>query len=211
MSQLLNSNKVGILDKSRNSNNHIYDRWKSFGFLEGLDDEIAMKVALAFEIASNILLMEGKMMDIYFKETGNIADDNERVETVIFPVLRRIIGKTPEAHEYVPEILNMTKKEYSTTLCKAVYSGNESAQVYLFEKVLPKWSSWHKDRKHKTYEEYKREKYDQYSERCMRNGRALESYERFAVTDWEAEFCACMAEKIEKTIIEHIKNKEDGE
>jgi len=206
MSHLLNNGQVGGLDKSRRSNSHIYDRWERLGFLEGLDRELGMKVSLSYEIAAQIMLMEGKAMDIHFKNTGNVVDDNNRVETIVFPVIRRVLSMFPEAHKYVPEIVNMLKKEYETTLCKALYSGNEGAMIYFYEIVLPKWSKWHKDRKHKYYHDFKKEKYGEY----LRKSGNTPSYEFFEPMDWEAEFTACMSDKIEISIREHIKNKEDG-
>jgi len=55
MSELLNSGRFGILDKDRISNHYIFNRWDEYGFLEGLDKEVAMKVALSYEITSHFL------------------------------------------------------------------------------------------------------------------------------------------------------------
>ena len=209
MSYLLNSGQVGILDKSRNSNFYIHERWKNTRLLEGLDVEVSMKVALSYEIVANILLMEQKMIDIHFKNTGESIDEDARFDTVLFPVVRRTIAMIPEAHEYVPEIVNMLKKEYNTTMCRAIYSGNENAIAYFYDKVLPVWSSYHKDRKHETYQEYKREMYEKRNERGFVRDKHI-SYEDYMPMDWEAEFAACVADKIAITIREHIKNKENG-
>jgi hypothetical protein len=209
MSELLNSGRVGIIDKERNSNKHIFDRWEQFGFLEGLDSSVSMKVALAFELTANILLMEGLSCDIRFKITGDIFDDNSKFETAVFPIVRRIVGRTPEAVDYVPEILNMAKKQYKTTLSKGVHSGDERCIAYFFNNVLPTWSQYFRENKYKDYESYKFSKYREYADRCIKRGGEVLPFASFGFIDWEAEYCAALAEKIETEIKEHIKNKED--
>lgn len=210
MSELLNSGRIGVLGKDKNSNNHIHDRWKNSGLLDGLDVELETKVALSLEIAANFMIMEEKMNDMYFKDTGNIVeDDDSRFDTIIFVIIRRTISKFPDAHKYVPEIINMTKKEYDTFLCKSIYSGNEKAMVYFYDKVLPKWSIYHKERKHKTYYEFKKYAYKKHKERGNKNY-PTPPFEEFVPMDWEEEFCCCVADKITKIIEEHVKNKEDG-
>ena len=209
MSHLLNSGQIGILDKERNSNYHIHYRWEQLGFLEGLDESLSMKVALCYEVATNILLMEGKSCDIRFKMTGEIFDDDNRIATVIYPIIRRIVSKTPEACDYIPEIINTSKKHYNTTLCKALYDGDERYIRHFFNNILPKWSKYHRKREHHSYYEYKKAMYEKHVIRKSSYGQNVQTYEYFDCMDIEAEFTAAMADKIETDIKEHIKNKEN--
>lgn len=203
MSYLLDSGKVGTLDKSRNTNSHIFVRWKELGFLDGLDEDTAMKVALSYEIAANMMLMDGKIYDMYFKINEDIIDDDGIVDTVIFPIIRRIVSKFVDAHKYVPEIVNMVKKEFETSLWKSIASGSETAIAHFYDNVLPIWSSHHKERKHKDYHDFKKYMYKRHVEKCREYRRNIESYEDFIPIDLEAEFCAYVAERIENIIREY--------
>jgi len=209
MSELLTSGRIGrigILDKKRNSNKHIYDRWKNSGLLDGLDKELGIKVSLSFEIAANFLMMEGVMYNIHFKSTGEVYEEDGKYDLVIFPIIRRIVSIFPEAHKYVPEIMIMANTELNTTLWKSIVSGNEKAMIYFYENVLPKWSDYHKKRKHKYYHDFKKEMYEKHLEHFRYGGaKGAKSYEDFSPFDWEAEFCSCVADKIEKIIKEHVK------
>jgi hypothetical protein len=206
MSHLLDSGRVGIVDKGFRNLERIYDNWMRLGFLDGIeDDEVAAKAAVSFEIAALMLLTERKMADIYFKLTGNIVDADEvtkRVETVLFPIIRRVIVVYPKAHEHVDDIVSLTKGAYDMALCKAIYNDDKSARIYLFEHILPKWSKWHRDREHKTYDEYKKHLYEKYVQRCYDRGSIPVEFEEYPGLDWEVEFCAAVAERIEQILRE---------
>jgi hypothetical protein len=205
MSQLLNSGRVGSLDKDRNSNEFIYHRWKDSGLLEGLDTELALKVALSMEIGANIILMENKSCDIIHKITGDVFHSDGRFDTVVFPIIRRIVARTPEAAEFIPEIINDAKKHYSSNLWLRISEGDERYIRHWFNNILPKWSSYHREkREHKDYDDYKKYMYEKHKERAYQGRYTMRSYEDFECVDIEAEFCAAMAEKIESEIREKL-------
>lgn len=200
---------VGVLGKDRGSNAYILDRWHQTGLLEGLVGEFAMKVALSYEIATHFLLMEQKAEDICFKMTGEVISySNGGIDTVIFPIIRRIVSRTPEASEFVPEIINMSKGYYNSNLWRMVSTGDERYIRYLYNNILPKWTKYHKERDYKDYDDLKERMYEKQKKR--NNRWSVGSYEEFIPLDWEAEFCSAMAERIETDIKEHIKNREDG-
>lgn len=133
---------------------------------------------------------------------------DSRLDIVIFPIIRRIVSTTPEAADYIPEIINTCKKHYNSPLAKAVYTGEERYMKYLYEAILPKWSKYHQEREHKDFEDYKKAEYDKYISRNPASNR-MQSYEDFVCMDWEEEFCAALSEKIETDIKEHIKKLEN--
>jgi len=100
--------------------------------------------------------MDYKHFDMVHEITGRVIEINEKLDTVIFPIIRRIVSKTPEAADYIPEIINTCKKHYNSPLAKAIYTGEERYMKYLYDVVLPKWSSYHRDREHKDYDDYKK-------------------------------------------------------
>ncbi len=200
MSYLLNSGLFGITDKDRNSIDHIYNRWKFTGFLDGLEYEVELKVSIAFEILVLLLLSEQKMCDMYYKMTGEIVDEEREFDVFIFPIVRRVISGFNEAHQHVPEILNMVKKEFNSILWRSIKEGRESAIVYFYDVILlNSGDEWHANRVHKTYHELKRHAYQRYLSRGGSNSR---SYEEFEAIDTQAEFCAYLARKIENKLRE---------
>ena len=80
--------------------NEVYNRWKSFGLLEGLDDEGAHALAERYEELGNYIL----------QNSDNLG---EHVETLAFPILRRAFqGGLNE--KYSPRALcKKIKKEYA--------------------------------------------------------------------------------------------------
>jgi len=168
-----------------------------------------MKVTVALELTLNIVLMEYKSCDIHFKMTGDIFDNESRYETVIFPIIRRVIGKTPGAVDYVPEILNMAKKYYNTTLSRGIYEEDERCVIYFYNNILPAWSNYHRDNEYKNYDEFKVGCYTRHVERCRQRGVDIQPFDVFKFVDWEVEYCAALAEKIEREIKEHINKLEN--
>lgn len=83
----------------------------------------------------------------------------------------------------------MLKKEYNTPLAKAVHDGVERHLEYFYNNVLKKWSKHYRESEHQDYDSFKKYVYTKY-------------------IDWEAEFCAALAEKIEREIIEKIRKDE---
>lgn len=207
MLQLLSSRQVGTLDKDRSSNKYIYDRWKDSGLLVGLDREVTMKVVLAMEIGAEIILMENKSCDIISKITGDIFYYDSRFDTVIFPIIRRIIGITPEAIDFVPEIINEVKKYYKTPLAKVIHERDvpERHLEYLYNNVLVKWSKHHRESEYKNYEEFKKGVYNEYVKKQQNWGKEIEPFDAARFVDWEVEYCAALAEKIETEIREKLK------
>ncbi len=201
MLHIINSGLVGITDKEKSSLGDIYYRWKQTGFLDGLEYEMELKLSVAFEILVLLLLSEQKMCDMHYKMTGEIVDEEiHEFDVFIFPILRRVISKFNEAHQYVPEILNMVKKEFNSSLWRALIEERESAIVYFYDVILPNSDSeWHKNREHKTYHDLKRHSYQRY---LSRGGSNIRSYEEFEAIDTQAEFCAYAATKIENKLRE---------
>lgn len=119
MSELLKSKIVGSLEEDRSSNEEIYYRWLNSGLLEGLDKQEAFRVALAMEIVGNLMLIEDKSCDIMHDITGVNFHENSRFETVIFPIISRIVRKTPKAIEFIPEIINDAKKRIQYTISQS--------------------------------------------------------------------------------------------
>jgi hypothetical protein len=209
MSELLRSGRVGNIDKYRNSNDNIYNSWKASGLLDGLDRSVCFKMAIALELTANIILMEEMSCDIMCDIDGRVFKENERFSTVIFPIVRRILSKTPEALEYIPEIINMSKKHYNTPLSRAVHDGNENYLEHFYNKVLPKWCEHHAEREHKDYDSFKKAIYEKHVQVSNDLGQTPEPFSIFKCIDWEAEFCAALAEKIETEIKEHINKLEN--
>lgn len=206
MSQLLNSGKVGTLDKDRMSNKHIQDRWKNIGLLDNIDEDTSVMVALAMEVAANFMLMERISCDIMHNINGAIFNENNRFETVVFPIVARIIRKTPEAVNFIPEIINDAKKQYNTPIAKVIHEKEvpERHLKYLYDNILIKWAKYHKSR-YKNYEEFKKGVYNDYVKRQQNWGREIEPFDANRFVDWEAEYCAALAEKIETEIREKLK------
>ncbi len=63
-------------------NNEIYEKWEAYGFLEGLDETMAVKLSNGFETMANIIL-------------GGIKTYIE-VETIGFVCLRRCLQNNPK-------------------------------------------------------------------------------------------------------------------
>lgn len=74
-------------------NEKVFDRWNKIGFLEGLDNELAVKVADEFEkVAKYIIITEGEYPS--------------SVETMALPCVRRIFQLQDGPNEkYNPEAL----------------------------------------------------------------------------------------------------------
>lgn len=196
MSHLLNSRLFG----ETNSIDKIYLYWKNSGLVDGLDYEVALKTSVALELLAIMLLADQKMCDMYYKITGEIVYEEPEFYTVIFPIVRRVISGFEDAHEYVTEIVNMTKMEFNSILWRSLREGRKSAVVYFYDIVLPKSGcEWHQNREHKTYHELKRHSYQRYLSRGGSNSR---SYEEFEAIDAQAEFCAYVAIKIENKLRE---------
>jgi hypothetical protein len=194
MSHFLNSRLFG----ETNSVDKIYLFWKGSGLTDGLDKKLALQVSVALEIAALMLLADQKMCDMYYKMTGEIVDDEYDFHSVIFPIVRRVISGFNEAHEHVPEIINMAKKEFNSVLWRSLKSERESAIVYFYDVVLPNsGDEWHQNREHKTYYERRRYLYQKY---LSRGGNR--NYEDFVPIDIQAEFSAYVARKIENKLIE---------
>lgn len=82
------------------SDNEVYERWKAFGFLAGLDDEDAHALAERFEELAEFLL------------TSDYGND-EHVAVLAFPVLRRSFTKGLN-DKYSPGALcEKIKKDYN--------------------------------------------------------------------------------------------------
>lgn len=198
MSHLLNSGLVGITDKERSSLNDVYYRWRQTGFLDGLDKDVAIKVSIAFEITALILLLDNKMCDMYYKMTEENAFEEPEYETMIFPIVRRVISGFNEAHEYVTEILGMAKSSFNSMLWKSLRLEKESAIVYFYDVILPNsGDEWHLTRRHKTYYDLKKDSYQRHLSRGGNKG-----YEEYMPIDVQAEYCAYLARKIENKLRE---------
>ena len=211
MIYLLKSGRIGIVDTGHNCVCNVHQRWMDTGFLEGLEFYKSIKVAVAYEIVAQTLIAEELMFKMYSDISGeNMYEDDNRFQTVIFPIVRRTITAYPNAHKYVPEIIGMAKVEYGTQLCMALYSNDESAIEHFYNNILPKWSEWHKDRKY-SYKELKENTYRKYLNRINigRSSEDAQSFEGFIPVDYEAEFCAYVASKIENMLREKYKEYEE--
>lgn len=83
----------------------VYKRWKSLGFLEGLDENQAVGLAEKFEELGNYMLL-------------NIDKLDEHVQTLAFPVLRRAFVRGLN-EKYSPRALcEKIKKEYDQEVRK---------------------------------------------------------------------------------------------
>ena len=194
MSHILNSRLFG----ETNSIDKIYLFWKNLGLTDGLDYEVALKVSIAFEITALTLLCDNKMCDMYYKMTEENAFEEPEYETMIFPIVRRVISGFNEAHEYVTEILGMAKNSFNSMLWKSLRLEKESAIVYFYDVVLPNsGDEWHLTRRHKMYYDYKKDSYQRHLRRGGKN-----SYEEFVPFDVHAEYCAYLARKIENKLRE---------
>jgi len=195
MSELFRSGLIGISDRDKNSLDHILIRYMNLGFLEGLDSGVAVKVAVGFEIAALILLSEEKMCDMQYKMTGEITHEDNEFGIVIFPIIRRIISGFEDAHEHVPEIFGMIKKEFNSVLWMSIKEKKESAIVYFYDTVLPEsGDEWHMNRPHKTYRELKNSHFKKFGYFLKKD------YEDYIPIDLQAEFCAYVAKKIENKL-----------
>lgn len=85
--------------------NDVYKRWKSFGFLDGLTEEVGVALAERYEELGNYMLQNSDKLD-------------EHVETLAFPALRRAFqGGLNE--RYSPRALcEKIKKEYDQEIPK---------------------------------------------------------------------------------------------
>ena len=91
--------------------NAVYERWKSFGFLEGLTEEDGVALAERYEELGNYMLQNSDNLD-------------EHVEIMAFPTLRRaFVGGLNE--KYSPrELCEKLKSEYTlfeTKGCKEYF------------------------------------------------------------------------------------------
>jgi hypothetical protein len=66
--------------------NKIYEKWKSLGFLDGLCEKHKIMLANAFEYMANKLLIDSNKRKRKF---------NDDVDSLAFPILRRIITTNP--------------------------------------------------------------------------------------------------------------------
>lgn len=192
MSHLLNSRLFG----ETNSIDKIYLYWKNSGLIDGVDYEVALKLSVALELLAIMLLADQKMCDMYYKMTGEIVYEEPEFYIMIFPIVRRVISGFEDAHEYVTEIVNIAKKEFSSTLWRSIEAGKESAIAYFYDVILPNsGDEWHVNREHKTYYDLKRRNYERY-------GHMREGYIEFVPIDVQAEYCAYLARKIENKLRE---------
>lgn len=85
--------------------NEVYKRWKSLGFLDGLDENQAVGLAEKFEELAHYMLL-------------NIDKLDEHVQTLAFPVLRRAFVRGLN-EKYSPMALcEKIKKEYDQEVRK---------------------------------------------------------------------------------------------
>ena len=96
MSELLNS---GYIRNSRPlKEEDIIKKWKDIGFLDGLDYEMRARVALGMEVAAQMLIIEGMIEDLDNKLSEKESDDHKYYETIMFPIVRRVVTGCPEAY-----------------------------------------------------------------------------------------------------------------
>lgn len=79
MSNLLNSGRVGIGEKTEEQ---IVEIWANTGLLDSNNEEVRLKTALLYEKVASILL-----------SMGNYYTYNSRIDTVIFPIIRRVVSE----------------------------------------------------------------------------------------------------------------------
>ncbi len=68
--------------------NIVYQKWNSLGFLDGLSEDNKIKLANAFEYTACKLLADADVN----KENRKYNDD---VDTIAFPILRRVVTMLP--------------------------------------------------------------------------------------------------------------------
>lgn len=196
---------MGFLDRFNRkifSIEKIEREWEQSGLLDGLESGVSTKVAISLELTAQILIVESEMSDLHDKIQGiapkDIDDYYRRIDTVIFPIMRRVVVRFNEGYKYVPEIVSMVKGEFDTKLWKAIYEEDESAIEYFYNVILPKWSTWHQEREHQTYKEFKKATYEKYLDRQRKyDSNIIQNFESFIPMDYEAEFAACVADRIE--------------
>jgi len=66
-------------------NREILIKWKSYGFLEEMEPENQIKLAMAYEYLANKLIIEAKPIIRY----------HDNIEVLVFPILRRYYGLNP--------------------------------------------------------------------------------------------------------------------
>ena len=134
MSELLNSGLFGVGKPKEN----VIKYWEASGFLYGINDEtIKEKTALVLEDAANILI-----------KVGNHNPYSGRFDTIIFPIIRRVMGSIDKGEygylikdnyeEMKPGLIDLVTADF---IIKKSYKLYESSleffgKIYNDEKVI---------------------------------------------------------------------------
>lgn len=116
-----------------------YLKWKSLGFTDGLTRELGIKLSHAYENMTKILVSD-------YEDKGLFRIYNTEVDTIAFPVLRQIIGITPEiefSDNVIIELLNKLSeylqsdehKKFLESPCVSLID-NESESIINFIKII---------------------------------------------------------------------------
>lgn len=77
---------VGLIG-SLQSSEDVYERWLTIGLLDGLSEDVAKDMAMAFEISAQ--------MRIASVEHANQSDIEGIIDSLIFPIMRRVLTELP--------------------------------------------------------------------------------------------------------------------
>lgn len=121
MNNLLNSGMVGVVEKTEAE---IIKIWSSIGFLDIIDEEIKPKTAMLCEKMASIII-----------KTGNYYTYDGKIDTVIFPIIIRIVNEIYKTIEDKNRKFGMVQLLESEYILKRVSAMFDDA-ISFYEKHL---------------------------------------------------------------------------